>query len=175
MKRISFLVVVMIALAAGLAAAQTTEPDPEVQEAKEETAVVFDLGRMFGYIRTMEQEDPDLELSAEQIRELLTIMTAVKQSDRIEPDRADEWLVTIEDEILTLPQLMHVDQLYLARANSSGTGDGAGSGSGNAGAGTSSGSIATYIAGGAFNPIVDSSKSMGEDFLAFYDELTARR
>ena len=175
MKRIWILAFTMIALAAGFAAAQTTEPDPEVQQAKEETAVVFDLGRVFGFIQTMEQEDPSLELSGDQIRELYTIMTAVKQSDRINPNRADEWLVTIEDQILTVDQLMYVDQLYLARANSSGSGDGTGAGNGAGGTGTASGLIATYIAGGAFNPIIDASKSMGEDFLAYYDELTARR
>jgi hypothetical protein len=168
-------IVAMIVLVAGFAAAQSADQDPAVREAREKTAVIFDLGRVFGFIRTMENEEDDLALSSDQIRRLYVIMTAVRQSERIEPDQADEWLVAIEDEILTPAQLAFVDKLYLARSRSSGTGEGTGTGSANSASGTASGSIATYVAGGKFNPIVDTSKSMGEDFAAYYEELGGRR
>lgn len=170
---------IVISLALGLviaatAAAQSTDQDPAVQAAKEETAVVFDLGRMFGYISTMDEEEPSLRLIGDQVRELYVIMTSIRALDRIEPDQADEWLVTIEDDILTPAQLIYVDRLYIERASETRTADGTGSGNGSGG-GSASGSIATYIAGGRFNPIVDTSKTMGQDFEAFYRELAGRR
>jgi len=167
------LALAMAVAAAGAAVAQTT-PDPAVQEAREETAVVFDLGRVFGFIRTMEEENASLRLSAEQVRELYVIMTEIRRTERMDPDQADEWLASIEDEILTPAQLVAVDKLYLARETTRGSGTGAGSGAGG-GTGDATGSIATYIAGGKFNPILDTSKSMGADFAAFYDELGERR
>ncbi len=166
----------LVVVATGFATAQSAS-DPAVQKAREETAVVFDLGRMFGFIQTMEEEDASLRLSPDQIRELYVIMTSIRQIERMEPDRADEWLAQIEDDILTVKQLMYVDQLYLGRSRTaqSGSGTGTGNGAGASAAGESSGSIATYVAGGKFNPILDTSKSMGQDFAAFYEELGSRR
>lgn len=174
--RIMGIALALVAVATGLAVAQTT-PDPAMQDAREKTAVVFDLGRVFGFIRTMEEEDASLRLDPDQIRELYVIMTSIRQTERMEPDQADDWLMQIEDEILTVKQLMYVDQLYLARSRTaqSGSGTGTGNGAGGSATGESTGSIATYVAGGKFNPILDSSKSMGQDFAAYYEELGGRR
>lgn len=181
MKRTITLVVTLVlaGLVVGVASAQPTEQNPEIQKAKEEMAVVFDLGRMFGYIRTMEEEEDDLRLTADQVRKLYVIMTAIKQTERMDPDVADDWLIAIEDDILNVKQLVYVDQLYLARASTAGSGDGSGGGngsrSGSGETGSATGSIATYVAGGKFNPIVDSTNKMGEEFLAYYEELGSRR
>lgn len=168
--------VTLVVVATGFIVAQSTS-DPAVQKAREETAVVFDLGRMFGFIQTMEEEEAPLRLDADQIRELAVIMTAIRRTERVEPDQADAWLVQIEDHILTVQQLAYVDQLYLARSRTaqSGSGTGAGNGAGASGDGESSGSIATYVAGGKFNPMLDTTRSLGEDFEAYYQELDRRR
>lgn len=176
MRAMAFtLVLVGLAATAGVAQTGSADQDPAVRKAREETAVVFDLGRILGFIRTMESEKPTLRLEAAQVRDLYAIMTAIRQSERIEPRRADEWLVTIEEEILTAAQLAYIDKLYLDRASTAQSGAGTGSGSAGAAGGEASGSIATYIAGGAFNPIMDTTKSMGQDFARYYDELAARR
>jgi hypothetical protein len=145
--------------------AQTSPDDPAVQQAKEETAVVFDLGRIFGFIHTMEKEQPKLALSKEQAGELYAMMNRINSIERIEPDEAEEMLVMIEDEILTADQLMYVDQLAITRTEereSSTTTQTPGSGGGQ---------ILSYIAGGAFNPMRDATKTIGKDFAALYDYL----
>ncbi len=62
--------------------AQTSPDDPAIQEAKEETAVVFDLGRMFGYLNTLEKEAPDLALSRDQLEEIYQIMEGLLSINR---------------------------------------------------------------------------------------------
>lgn len=142
---------------------QDTEPDPEIVQAKEETAVVYDLGRFFGYVHTMVSEDSSLELQAEQLKIFRDVMETIKSTERIEPEWADETLEYLELDVLTVPQLMAVDMLAIEREESreSGTGE-------SKGGGTGSGPILTYVAGGAFNPIIDESKSLGEGFAALY-------
>lgn len=165
MKRIVLGIAVVLALTGVQSMAQTSPDDPAVQQAKEETAVVFDLGRIFGFIHTMEKEQPKLALSKEQTGELYAMMNRINSIERIEPDEAEEMLVRIEDEILTADQLMYVDQLAIARTEereSSATTQTAGSGGGQ---------ILSYIAGGAFNPMRDTTKTIGKDFAAFYDYL----
>jgi hypothetical protein len=145
--------------------AQTSPDDPAVVKAKEETAVVFDLGRVFGFIHTMEKEEPTLALSKDQINALYRIMGQLNALERVEADQAEEMLVQIEDEILTPDQLLYVDQLAIARVEtreSSTTTQTTGSGGGQ---------ILSYIAGGAFNPMRDTTKTIGKDFAAFFDYL----
>jgi len=86
--------VTLVVVATGFIVAQSTS-DPAVQKAREETAVVFDLGRMFGFIQTMEEEEAPLRLDADQIRELAVIMTAIRRTERVEPDQADAWLKSV--------------------------------------------------------------------------------
>ena len=168
MKRNNLFLLLMIAvIGATSVSAQSTDPDPAVQEAKEETAVVFDLGRFFGYVWRLEQESDDLGLTRDQQAEFYTVMQEIVSRSRIEPDWAEEVYERLELDVLTVAQLMQVDMFVLERDASRSSGTGTGAGSGNPGSGTGSGPILTYLEGGAFNPIVDDTKSQGQDFLAF--------
>jgi hypothetical protein len=131
-------------------------------EAKKETAVVFDLGRFFGYLNTMEKETPELALSRSQLEQIYKIMEELNRIDRVEPDYAEKLLVSLEDDVLTPDQLMQVDQLAIAKAEARTT-------SASAGGGTGGGQITSYVAGGAFNPIKDPAKTIGQDFAAFFE------
>jgi len=146
--------------------AQTSPDDPAIMEAKEKTAVVFDLGRFFGYLNTMEKETPELALSKSQLEQIYEIMAELNTIDRVEPDYAEKLLVGLEDDVLTPDQLMQVDQLAIAKAEARTTSATAGAGTGG---GTGGGQITSYVAGGAFNPIKDPAKSIGQDFAAFFE------
>jgi hypothetical protein len=148
--------------------AQTT-PDPAIAAAREETVVVYDLGRFFGYVQTMITENPDLELDSTQRRAVLAVMEEIRSATRIEPVWADEMLTHLELDVLTVQQLMEVDRLAIEWQNTRTGGTQTGSGSGSTGSG--SGPLSTYVAGGAFNPIVDESRSIGQGFAALYEEL----
>jgi len=168
MKR--FIVIVSMAvLAFGTAFAQTT-PDPALQEAKAKLEVVYDLGRVFGYIHTMDTEQKKLALTAAQAKSLVGIADKILASRRMEPKTAEAWLTEIEDSILTPEQLMFVDGLALARESSGTAGTGTGPG---ATGGTSP--VQSYLAGGEFNPMLDTNKTIGKDFKAAYDFLRAKR
>lgn len=155
---------VLLPLAVG---AQTSPDDPAVQAAKEKTAAVFDLGRIFGYLRTLEATQPTLALSSSQLREVSAVMEEIKATKRFEVSHAEELLTRIEEEILTPEQLMAVDQIAIAKMDeraSSGVSPGSGGG----------GQITSYLAGGPFNPMLDATKTIGKDFAA-YDELVSKR
>lgn len=163
-----FVVSVCIAVVlVGAAAAQTT-PDPALQEAKAKLEVVYDLGRVFGYIHTMDKEQKKLALSAAQAKALVGIADKILASRRLEPKTADTWLKEIEDSILTTDQLMFVDGLALARETSATAGTGAGSTGGTS-------PLQSYVAGGDFNPMLDVTKTIGKDFKAAYDYLKAKK
>ena len=51
------------------------------------------------------------------------------------------------------------------------SGSGAGGGSGSSGTGSGGRQLAGYVAGGAFNPLKDPSKTIGKDVATFYDYL----
>ena len=64
-----FILITLIALLAlGTAMAQSSPDDPAIIKAKEETAVVFDLGRLFGYINTMVAEEKNLSVDILDLR-----------------------------------------------------------------------------------------------------------
>jgi len=159
MKRIS-IIALIIAVFAATAFGQETEPDPAIQEAKEQTVVVYDLGRFFGYVHTMATENEELELSEAQLEIFHEIMIEIKNLERIEPEWAEETLEYLELDVLSVKQLIEVDQLAIAREESSKEGTGESKGGG----GTGTGPIQTFVAGGAFNPIIDETKSLGEGF-----------
>lgn len=165
MNRTMVLIIAMALLVPVLLTAQT-EPDPAIQEAKEETAVVYDLGRFFGYVHTMTTENSRLALTTAQKSELLQVMTEIKGMSRVEPDWAGETLEYLELDFLTPAQLMEVDRLAIewmnTRESTTGTGTGGGTGSG---------PISSYVAGGPFNPIIDDTKSIGQGFMELYDYL----
>lgn len=152
----------LLALAPLAGFAQTPSEDPAVQKAKEETAVVYDLGRVFGYLAAMEKDAPKLVLTRDQLVKLVEIMNTIKATKRFVPREAEKLLVRIEDTILTAAQLAYVDKLAIEKAATRGTGTGEGAGSG-------SGPLMTYIAGGDFNPMLDTTKTLGKDFAAFHD------
>ena len=168
MKKTIFLVVLTLILLPVLAAAQTSPDDPAVQAAKEETVVVFDLGRFFGFLFTIEKESPKLALSQDQLEEVYQSMSEMKLMQRVEPDRAEEMLIYLEDEVLSPDQLMEVDQLAIARMESRETQATTQS------TGTGGGQITAYIAGGPFNPMTDATKTIGKDFAAFFDYVSKK-
>ena len=149
--------------------AQSSSDDPAMQEAKEETVVIFDLIRFFGFLNTMVEESPGLELSRNQSEEVYTVMLELQSMERIEADWAEETLTSLELDVLTIDQLMYMDMMIIAR-QSSRTSDGTGAGK-NSGGGSGGGLLAGYINGGAFNPALDTSKSMGSDFAEFLNYL----
>ena len=172
-------IIISTALVAALLApamlfSQDTEPSAEIQQAKEDVVVVYDLGRFFGYVLTMVEESSKLALSQEQLEVFHEVMVEIKQSERIEPDWADEQLERLELDILTPDQLLAVDQLALAREESRDTEEsGSGQGKGQSGeSGTNP--LQSFISGGAFNPILDETKSMGEGFAGMLSYVTKK-
>jgi len=161
----------LAAMAAGTVSAQTT-PDPALQDAKEKLEVVYDLGRVFGFIHTMDKEQKKLALTVTQAKALVVIADKILAAKRIEPKTAEAWLIEIEDKILTPAQLMFVDGLAIERTATSTSAAGTGTGPGSTG-GTSP--IQSYISGGAFNPMLDATKTLGKDFKAAYDYLKAKK
>ena len=167
MKKRTVIGALILSVSLGLFA-QTSPDDPAIQKAKEDTVVVYDLGRIFGFINTMIKEQPKLTLTKEQMKVVYDIATEILRTERIEPDFAEELLVRIEDEVLTPDQLMYVDQLAIAREESRETT------TVEKGTGTGAGQLQTYIAGGAFNPMSDDSKTIGKDFATFYEYLKGK-
>ena len=167
MKKRVVIGVLILSVSLGLFA-QTSPDDPAIQKAKEDTVVVYDLGRIFGFINTMIEEEPKLALSKDQLAEIYEIATEILRTERIEPDWAEERLVRLEDDVLTPDQLMHVDQLAIAREESRETS------TEEKGTGTGGGQLQTYVAGGAFNPMSDDSKTIGKDFAEFYEYLKGK-
>ncbi len=161
-KRTIFAAAILLLVLPFAAVAQTSPDDPAIMEAKEKTAVVFDLGRFFGYLNTMEKETPELALSISQLEQIYEIMEELNTIDRVEADYAEKLLVSLEDDLLTPDQLMQVDQLAIAKAEARTT-------SASTGTGTGGGQITSYVAGGAFNPIKDPAKTIGQDFATFFE------
>lgn len=152
------------ALAASLA--QGAGADPATQKAREETAVVFDLGRVFGYLNAIEKDAKVAALSRDQLTRLYDIMVEIRSTKRLEPSRAKALLATIEDRILTSAQLIAVDKLAAGKESEKSANQAAGAGAGSSGG---AGSLASYVAGGDFNPVLDATKTMGQDFNAFFE------
>ncbi len=168
MKKHMFLVSVLVFLLAGfgMVTAQENEPDPAIKKAKEDTVVVYDLGRFFGYLLTMEEEVPKRALSNEQLETVYEIALEIKNLERIEPEWAEERLDYLELDVLTVDQLLEVDLLIIAREESRVPQEKNGGGSSG---GTGTNPLQTFVAGGAFNPIIDEAKSIGEGFYAFLE------
>ncbi|OHD81852.1 MAG: hypothetical protein A3J97_00285 [Spirochaetes bacterium RIFOXYC1_FULL_54_7] len=162
------LVASLVMLLAVQALSAQTSPDPAIQKAREETVVIFDLGRMFGYLNAMEKDTKVTALSNAQLIKLYDIMIELRGTKRIEVSRAKTLLTTIEDSILTPAQLMAADKLAAAKEAERTTVPGSGAGANSSTSGGSS-SLPSYVSGGDFNPIIDPTKTMGQDFTAFFD------
>jgi len=162
-------ILLLVAMAAGTLFAQMT-PDPALQETKAKLEVVYDLGRVFGYIHTMDKEQKKLALTVTQAKALVVIADKILSTKRMEPKPAEALLVEIEDKILTPAQLIFVDGLAIERAATSTSVAGTGAG---ATGGVSP--VQSYISGGAFNPMLDATKTLGKDFKAAYDYLKTKK
>jgi hypothetical protein len=163
MKKAKALALLALALLPWPVAAQSSPDDPAVQAARKETAVVFDLGRFFAYLLTMEKESPKLALSRTQLEAVYKSMTSLKTMRRVNPAEAEKTLEYLEEQVLSPEQLMAVDQLAIAKmeareAQSSSPSEGSGGGQ-----------ITSYLAGGPFNPMTDATRTIGKDFAAFYE------
>jgi len=161
---------VLVALAIAAAAPVAAQTTTEMQDARQETLVVYDLGRFFGYVEAMIAEDASLDLTGAQATEVREIMTEIRETERIEPDWAEERLTYLELDVLTPAQLMEVDRRAIEWQNTRESTNEPGSGAGSGG-GSGSGPLSTYVAGGAFNPLLDETKSIGEGFAALYQRL----
>ena len=165
--RKSVLATVAVLVLVPFGAFSQSPDDPAIVAAKKETAIVYDLARFFGFLDTMEQENPKLALSKDQLAEVYAVMQKLKGMERVEPDAAEELLVHLEDDVLTPEQLMEVDQLIIAREQERSTQEtGTGGGDG--------GLITSYIDGGAFNPMTNTGRKMGDDFLAYLESVRRR-
>jgi len=147
-----------------LATAQPT--DPALLKARADLESVFALGRVFGYLSTMETQQPKLALSRSQAGKIAEVVEKIKAIRRFDASTADEMLGEIEDRILTAEQLQFTDQLALA-ANATPAQNQSGNAPG-------TGPLASYVAGGPFNPMTDASSQVGRNFAAF-SQLVSRK
>lgn len=169
MRRVIIVTVIAAALVAGTVFGQSTQ-DPATQEARAKLEVVYDLGRVFGYLHTMDREQKKLTLSAAQAKALTVVADKLMGTPRVEPAAAEAMLTEIEDKILKPEQLMFVDELFIARQNERTTSTSSGAGSTG---GTSP--VASYMSGGPFNPMSDTTRKIGQDFKAAYDYLKVKK
>ncbi|MBU0937075.1 MAG: hypothetical protein KKI09_02385 [Spirochaetes bacterium] len=167
MKRKSVIMLVILVFAAfGAVSAQSVSTDPAIAKARAEMEVANDLGRLLGYIHQMATDEARLALSSQQLRDLNSLVDQVLNTRRLDKATAEAFLLQLEDDILTPAQLMYTDKLFAARESTrSGTpGSGTGTGSSNrsAEAGSEGGLVTAYLNGGDYNPLKDSTKSLGE-------------
>lgn len=197
MKRIRTMALTTLLLVGGVSGttmlyAQAPTSDPAMQRAREETQVVLDLGRLIGFVDRMDAEQPGLGLSRDQARELAELMGEIRSTARLTPARAEAMMTRIEDDILTPAQLLHTDRIWIESereaARTTGTGSPrSGSGTPGSGGGPRSGqqgvtgaaepvegSLASYLAGGPYNPLIDTERPRGRDFETFYQRLRER-
>ena len=163
------LVLVLGTLVLGSLMAQTTQ-DPAIAAAKAKLEVVYDLGRVFSYIYTMDTKEKTLALTASQVKALLGYAEAIRSDQRIEPEEAEAMLDKIENTVLNAKQLMYIDQLAIERMNTKTTTAGT-----NAGSSTGTSPVQSYINGGPFNPMLDTTKTIGKDFQTAYNYLKGKK
>ncbi len=179
---VTLVVLLMVTAVSAPAWSQQGSDPAAMQRVREELEVVSDLGRLFTFVLRMEKEVPILSLNGAQVNLLWQITEEIRRTERLTPARAEALTIQIEDEILSPDQLFYTDQQFLTRdekrvpgtgsaaePRGTGTADGAGA------AGSSGGIIATYMAGGPYNPLLDESRQVGQDFAALRESLRARR
>lgn len=179
---VSLLVVVALVTATVPAGAQQASDAAAMQRVREELEVVADLGRLFTFILRMEKEVPILSLNGDQVNQLWQVTEEIRRTERLTPAVAETLTLKIEDNILNPDQLFYTDQQFLTReekrvpgTGSSAAARGSGTADGSGAAGSSAGIIATYTAGGPYNPLLDESRQVGQDFAAIRESLRARR
>ena len=165
MKKMNMTIVLLVFLPF-LAAAQ--QGDPAIKQARAELEPVFALGRLFDYLATMEGQQPRLVLSRAQAAKIFDLMENIKAVRRFDAKTAVDMLSEIEDRILTPQQLQFTDQLALGASTTPGQNR-----PGNS-SGTGSGPLASYVAGGPFNPMTEPNNKLGKDFASF-SQLLSRK
>ena len=179
MKKHSILVVLLVMMsvfvpAIGFSQA-TAQTDPAMAAAREEMNMAQDLGRFFGFILQMIEEEPRLNLTSPQARQLHGVIERVLATVRLDGETTEEFFIEIEDDILTPAQLLYTDKLFAEREA---TRVPAGTGQGRSGtttdASAAGGSVTTFMNGGAYNPLTDTTKQQGQD-TAELKALLARR
>ncbi|MCY4353533.1 MAG: hypothetical protein OXC09_01940 [Truepera sp.] len=110
MKR-RFALLTALALPAGFS--QFQAPDPQ-QLAQLQAALrpVTELAAIVGLLVELHQQ-PELALEPEQAEALLPLLTDLQLLELLLAEEAEETLVTIEDEILTVEQLIWIDTRFL--------------------------------------------------------------
>ena len=164
MKKMKMTVALLVFLPF-LAAAQ--RGDPAIQQARAELEPVFALGRLFDYLATMEGQQPRLALSRAQAAKIVDDMGRIKVVRRFDAKTATDMLSQIEDHILTPEQLKFADGLELASKKTQGQ---------NKSLYSSSliDSLASYVAGGPFNPMTDTHTPQGKYFAALSQLLSKK-
>ena len=172
--------------------------DPAVQRARADMEVAQDLGRLLGFIYQMVQDESRLALNSNQTRQLHTLITQALNTTRLDRPTAEDFILRIEDDILSPAQLLYTDRLFAARENTrmpaqasvsgaagtgtpqgNATGRNAGAtsgtpGSSEAGATTEQGTVTTFMNGGPYNPLTDTSRQQGQDIAALLRYLAER-
>ena len=169
--------------------AQVRGDDAQMRAAREEAEIVLDLGRLLGFVYRMTTEREELRLSDAQAVRLLEVVDQIRAESRLDGEKAGRYMARIEDDILTASQLIHTDRLWITsersrsneaagsatqqqrggRNNSAATGSGA-----SATAEGAAGDLATFAAGGAYNPLIDEDRHQGRDVAALHAYLRER-
>ena len=110
MKRL-FALTTALALPVGFS--QLQAPDPQqLAQLQATLRPVTELAAIVGLLVEL-HEQPELALDAEQAEALLPLLTDLQLLELLLAEEAEETLVTIEDEILTVEQLIWIDTRFL--------------------------------------------------------------
>ena len=139
MKRL-FALTTALALPVGFS--QLQAPDPQqLAQLQATLRPVTELAAIVGLLVEL-HEQPELALDPEQAEALLPLLTDLQLLELLLAEEAEETLVTIEDEILTVEQLIWIDTRFLEleqeareRGRAGGFGGGQGQGGGPFGGG----------------------------------------
>lgn len=139
MKRL-FALTTVLALPTGFS--QLQAPDPQqLAQLQATLRPVTELAAIVGLLVEL-HEQPELALDPEQAEALLPLLTDLQLLELLLAEEAEETLVTIEDEILTVEQLIWIDTRFLEleqeareRVRAGGFGGGQGQGGGPFGGG----------------------------------------
>lgn len=149
--------------------------DPAMIRAREEVAVVLDLGRLIGFVHRVDTEVPHLAITPGQAQQLVRIMQQIRTTSRLTPRIAEAMMLEIEDSILTGAQLLQVDRFWAEADRLRESGTAPSDAAARQGAeGSGPGALSSYVAGGPYNPLIDTNRPQGQDFEAFLTRLQQR-
>lgn len=149
--------------------------DPAMIRAREEVAVVLDLGRLIGFVHRVDTEVPPLAITPGQAQQLVRIMQQIRTTSRLTPRIAEAMMLEIEDSILTGAQLLQVDRFWAEADRLRESGTAPSDAAARQGAeGSGPGALSSYVAGGPYNPLIDTNRPQGQDFEAFLTRLQQR-